>query len=131
MSLPLPPVLERHFLDLTYRGFEDLENDQKMPFVSNVEFLSIGNKSEGRMVELAWILHGEIFQKIRFKAFGDPYLIGSFSWLCFYSEGNSRESLSKLSLPQIAHDLEIPDHKLSCLMLLDDAIQHLLASEKR
>ncbi len=126
MSFPLPPPLDAHFLNPHYRGFEDLKN---ITLKSNVEFLSIGSVSEGRKVELAWIFENDIFQKMRFKAFGDPYLIGIFSWLCFYSEGNSRESLSKLSLVRVAQDLNIPESKLSCLMLMDDAIQHLLTQQ--
>jgi NifU-like protein involved in Fe-S cluster formation len=131
MSFPLPEKVAYHFLDTTYRGFDTLQDDEKLTLKSNAQILSTGGVSEGRKVELAWIFDDGIFKKIRFKAFGDPYLIGSFSWFCFTMEGNSLEFLSKLSLPQIAKELGIPASKLSCLMLIDDVIQSLLATSKR
>jgi hypothetical protein len=131
MSFPLPEKIAYHFLDKTYRGFKTLQDDKKLTLNSNAQFLSIGELSEGRKVEFAWIFDDGVFKKLRFKAFGDPYLIGSLSWFCFTMEGNSFESLSKLSFPQIAKVLEIPNSKLSCLMLMDDLIQSLLANIKR
>jgi NifU-like protein involved in Fe-S cluster formation len=122
MSLPLPEPLKSHFLDKRFRGFNQKNNKLK----STAQFLSIGSLSEGRVVELAWIIEGDIFKEMRFRAFGDAYVIGCFSWLCFCCEGHSVSLLSKLSFLQIARDLKIPDHKLSCLVLLDDAINNII-----
>jgi hypothetical protein len=63
---------------------------------------------------------------MRFRAFGDAYVIGCFSWLCFSCEGQPESFLSTLSFPQIAELLKVPSHKLSSLVLLDDAIQNII-----
>jgi hypothetical protein len=130
MSLPLQEPLKSHFLDRRFRGsslsFKADFFDKNNKLSANAQILSIGSLSEGRIVELAWVLEGDVFKKIRFRAFGDAYVIGCFSWLCFYCEGNSVDLLSRLSFLQIVRDLKVPDHKLSSLVLLDDAINNII-----
>jgi hypothetical protein len=126
MSLPLPASLARHFSDRRYRGFSDFREGHSGQFSANVEFLITGSEHEGRWAQLAWVFNKKKFERVRFLAAGDPYLIGIFSWFCSFLEGNSKEALSTISFPQIARDLKIPDHKLSCLLMLEDVVNQLI-----
>jgi len=116
MSLPLSPVLAKSFQDLRFRGWN----------FSPSYWVQAGSRSEGRLIELAVLLPHEKIEAIGFKAFGDAYTIGILSWVCSQVFGQTWDSLSKLSLPAMVGELQIPSHKVSAAVLIEECIQKLM-----
>lgn len=73
-----------------------------------------------------WVrLDGERIEDARFQAYGCPATIAVGSWLCERAIGSTLAELSAIRGTEIRQALEIPEDRLHCALLGEDAIKSL------
>lgn len=64
--------------------------------------------------------------KARFLAYGCPTAIAVGQWVCEQIEGQGPAALSGITAPLIRQALEIPEDRIHCALMGEDAIKALL-----
>ncbi len=73
-----------------------------------------------------WVrLNGEVIEDARFQAFGCPATIAVGGWLCERAIGSTLADLATIRGREIRQALEIPEDRLHCALLGEDAIKSL------
>jgi NifU-like protein involved in Fe-S cluster formation len=82
-----------------------------------------GEKSLGIRVEFDLRLRGGRVERARFRAYGCPHAIAAASWVAEQAEGRSLAADEWLDPLQLADVLELPEHKLGVLLVVEDAFR--------
>ena len=77
-------------------------------------------------LELQVRLNGERIEDAHFRAYGCPTTIAVGAWLAEWAVGRSLQELAAIRAADIRQALEIPDSRLHCALLGEDAIKSLL-----
>ena len=83
--------------------------------------------SRGRL-EMQVRLDGERIEDAQFRAYGCPTTIAVGAWLAEQAVGRSLDELSAIRALEIMQALEIPESRLHCALLGEDAIKSLCRS---
>jgi NifU-like protein involved in Fe-S cluster formation len=79
-------------------------------------------------LELQVRMSGSRIEDARFRAYGCPISIAVGAWLAERAIGQTLEQLSAIRAPDIRQALEIPEDRLHCALLGEDAIKSLCRS---
>jgi len=82
-----------------------------------------GNEATGARVEFDFRLRGDLVEQAVFRAYGCPHTIAAASWVAEEAEGRSLADTSWLDPLSLAVLLEVPDHKLGVLLVVQDALE--------
>lgn len=82
-----------------------------------------GDESRGTRVEFDFRACGDLVEKGVFRAYGCPYAIAAASWVAETAEGRSLADTSWMDPLSLASLLEVPDHKLGVLLVVQDALE--------
>jgi NifU-like protein involved in Fe-S cluster formation len=85
----------------------------------------------GAWVRFAARVDGGRFVDFRFRAFGCPHTLAAASWVACRQRGAPLDSPSELKAAVLARELDVPAEKLGRLLVLEDALQALLADLRR
>lgn len=79
-------------------------------------------------LELQVRLEGPRVEDARFRAYGCPISIAVGAWLAERAIGRTLEELSTIRAADIRQALEIPDNRLHCALLGEDALKSLVGA---
>jgi NifU-like protein involved in Fe-S cluster formation len=82
-----------------------------------------GDESSGTRVEFDFRLRGNAVEQGAFRAYGCPYTIAAASWVAEHAQGRSLADTTWLDPLSLAALLEVPDHKLGVLLVVQDALE--------
>jgi NifU-like protein involved in Fe-S cluster formation len=82
-----------------------------------------GDETEGTRVELDFRLRDGVVERARFRAYGCPHAIAAASWVAESAEGRSLDDTSWLDPLRLAEILDVPQHKLGVLLVVEDALK--------
>ena len=85
----------------------------------------------GAWVRFAARVHGGRFGDFRFRAFGCPDTLAAASYVACRLRGAPLDAVATLGASDLAHELDVPAEKLGRLLVLEDALQALLADLRR
>lgn len=85
----------------------------------------------GAWVRFAARIVGGRFEDCRFRAFGCPHTLAAASFVACRLRGAPLDAVSTLSPAILARELDVPAEKMGRLLVLDDALQALLADLRR
>lgn len=72
-------------------------------------------------------VEGEQVVDARFQAFGCPTTIAVGAWLAGEAIGKTLDELSRIKAKDIRQTLDIPEDRLHCILMAEDAVKSLLA----
>ena len=87
-----------------------------------------GDPSHGTRVEFDFRLRGGIVERGRFRAYGCPHAIAAASWVAEAAEGKSLSETSWMDPLHLAEILNVPQHKLGVLLVVEDALKDAAAA---
>ena len=79
-------------------------------------------------LQLTARVEGERIADVRFRAFGCPTAIAVGAWLAERAIGRSLDELAGIGAGEISQALEIPEARLHCALLGEDALKSLCRS---
>lgn len=82
-----------------------------------------GEKAHGARVEFDFRLRDGRVERARFRAYGCPHTIAAASWVAEQAEGRDLEEKGWLDPRALADVLELPEHKLGVLLVVEDALR--------
>jgi len=82
-----------------------------------------GERAHGARVEFDFRLRGGRVERARFRAYGCPHTIAAASWVAEQAEGRNLEQNDWLDPHSLADVLELPEHKLGVLLVVEDALR--------
>jgi len=82
-----------------------------------------GEKAHGTRVEFDFRLRDGRVERARFRAYGCPHTIAAASWVAEQAEGRDLEEKGWLDPHALADVLELPEHKLGVLLVVEDALR--------
>jgi len=82
-----------------------------------------GEKAHGARVEFDFRLREGRVERARFRAYGCPHTIAAASWVAEQAEGRDLEEKGWLDPHALADVLELPEHKLGVLLVVEDALR--------
>ncbi|MGB5623137.1 MAG: iron-sulfur cluster assembly scaffold protein [Gammaproteobacteria bacterium] len=82
-----------------------------------------GERAHGARVEFDFRLSGGRVERARFRAYGCPHTIAAASWVAEQAEGRNLEQSDWLDPQSLADVLELPEHKLGVLLVVEDALR--------
>lgn len=82
-----------------------------------------GDESSGVRVEFDFRLRGDTVEQGAFRAYGCPHTIAAASWVAEQAQGRPLVDTSWLDPLSLAATLEVPDHKLGVLLVVQDALE--------
>ncbi len=82
-----------------------------------------GDESRGTRVELDFQLRDGVVERGRFRAYGCPHAIAAASWVAEAAEGRRLTDADWLDPLELAEVLEVPQHKLGVLLVVEDALK--------
>lgn len=82
-----------------------------------------GDEGDGTRVELDFRLRDGIVERARFRAYGCPHTIAAASWVAEAAEGKSLADTGWLDPLELAEMLDVPQHKLGVLLVVEDALR--------
>ena len=85
----------------------------------------------GAWARFAARVDGGRFVDFRFRAFGCPDTLAAASWVACRLRGATLETVSTLGAAVLARELGVPAEKMGRLLVLEDALQALLADLRR
>ena len=89
-----------------------------------------GDESRGTRVELDFRLRDGVVERGRFRAFGCPHAIAAASWVAEAAEGRSLSDTEWLDPLKLAEVLDVPQHKLGVLLVVEDALRDAVRNAK-
>ena len=84
---------------------------------------SAGDEARGTRVEFDFRLRDGVVERGRFRAYGCPHAIAASSWVAESAEGRRLRDTSWLDPLRLAEILDVPQHKLGVLLVVEDALQ--------
>ncbi|MGH8631537.1 MAG: iron-sulfur cluster assembly scaffold protein [Burkholderiales bacterium] len=84
--------------------------------------------ANGSRLQLQARLAGERIEDARFRAYGCPTAIAVGAWLAERAIGRSLAELAAIRAGEICQALEIPESRLHCALLGEDAVKSLCRS---
>lgn len=90
-----------------------------------------GDEASGTRVEFDFRLSGDRVEQGAFRAYGCPHTIAAASWVAEQAEGRSLGDTSWLDPLALAALLEVPDHKLGVLLVVQDALEDAARNRKQ
>jgi NifU-like protein involved in Fe-S cluster formation len=84
---------------------------------------SAGETANGTRVEFDFRLRRGRVEDARFRAYGCPHVIAAASWVAESAAGRSLAETSWLDPLELAEMMELPDHKLGVLLVVEDALR--------
>lgn len=73
-------------------------------------------------------MDGEKIADARFQAYGCPTTIAVGAWLAGQAIGKTLPELEAIRAKEIRQALEIPEERLHCVLMAEDAVKSLLAT---
>lgn len=115
--------------DFVWRLFEERPRAGMLDGVTRTGIASTpANRSQ---LELQVRMRGPRVEDARFRAHGCPISIAVGAWLAGQAIGRTLPELASIRAVDIRQALEIPEDRLHCALLGEDAIKSLLESETR
>lgn len=84
---------------------------------------SAGESAHGTRVEFDFRIRGGRVEDARFRAYGCPHTIAAASWVAESAAGRSLTETGWMNPLQLAEMMELPDHKLGVLLVVEDALR--------
>lgn len=84
---------------------------------------SAGEAAHGTRVEFDFRLRAGQVEDARFRAYGCPHAIAAASWVAESAAGRSLLETSWMDPMELAAMMELPDHKLGVLLVVEDALR--------
>lgn len=72
-------------------------------------------------------MSGARIEDARFQAYGCPTTIAVGAWLAERAVGRSLDDLASVTAALVRDELEIPEERIHCALLAEDAVQSLLS----
>lgn len=85
----------------------------------------------GAWIRFAARVDGGRFGDFRFRAFGCPHTLAAASYVACRLRGAPLDAVSTLDAAVLARELDLPAEKMGRLLVLEDALQALLADLRR
>lgn len=82
-----------------------------------------GDEALGTRVELDFRIRDGVVERGRFRAYGCPHAIAAASWVAEAAEGRTLADTGWLDPLRLAELLEVPQHKLGVLLVVEDALR--------
>ncbi len=82
-----------------------------------------GDEASGTRVEFDFRLRGATVEQGAFRAYGCPHAIAAASWVAEQAHGRPLADTTWLDPLSLAALLEVPDHKLGVLLVVQDALE--------
>ncbi len=82
-----------------------------------------GDESSGTRVEFDFRLRDSTVEQGAFRVYGCPHAIAAASWVAEHARGRTLADTSWLDPLSLAELLEVPDHKLGVLLVVQDAFE--------
>jgi NifU-like protein involved in Fe-S cluster formation len=89
-----------------------------------------GDEARGTRVELDFRVRDGIVEHGRFRAYGCPHAIAAASWVAEAAEGRSLEDTGWLDPHRLAEIMDVPQHKLGVLLVVEDALRAAAAAAR-
>ena len=90
-----------------------------------------GDEGSGTRVEFDFRMRGDQVEQGVFRAYGCPHAIAAASWVAEHAQGRSLGDTSWLDPLALAALLEVPDHKLGVLLVVQDALEDAAGKRKQ
>lgn len=87
---------------------------------------SASESAQGAQIALAVMLDNGLIRKMRFRAWGCPYLIAAAESVCARLEQRPVSDLGDFPLQEIMQNLSIPVERTGRILLIENALQRLL-----
>jgi NifU-like protein involved in Fe-S cluster formation len=87
-----------------------------------------GDEASGTRVELDFRLRDGVVERGRFRAYGCPHAIAAASWVAEAAEGRPLADTGWLDPLRLAEILDVPQHKLGVLLVVEDALRAAAAA---
>lgn len=100
------------------------------PGKPDVQTVRVENRASASWLALHLRLQAGRVAEARFTAFGCPVGIAVGHWLATQAVGKTPAELSALTTAELRRALEIPDDKLHCALMGEDAIKSLKTTQK-
>lgn len=100
------------------------------PGTPDIQTVKVENRASASWLALHLRVRAGQVMEARFTAFGCPVGIAVGHWLATQAVGKSLAELSALSTAQLRQVLEIPDDKLHCALMGEDALKTIAAPLK-
>lgn len=84
---------------------------------------SAGEAAHGTRVEFDFRVREGQVEDARFRAYGCPHAIAAASWVAETAAGRSLTETSWMDPLALAEMMELPDHKLGVLLVVEDALR--------
>ncbi len=92
------------------------------PAAKTVQF---GQKENGAVVAFYCELESDMIKSLQFKAYGCVATIASCSYVCDYLTGKAQKQAAEISSAMLMKDLELPQMKQHCAILISKVIHQL------
>ena len=111
--------------DVVWRLFEQRP---RAGVLDNPTLTGIASTPANRsQLELQVRMSGPRIEDARFRAYGCPISIAVGAWLAGHAIGRTLPELATIRAPDIRQALEIPENRLHCALLGEDALKSLCA----
>lgn len=90
-----------------------------------------GEKRKGVRVQFEIRVDGDCIVDARFRAYGCPHTIATASWLARNISGKNISSLPNIDPIKVAKELDLPQEKLGCVLVAEDALKACVADFRR
>ena len=87
-----------------------------------------GDVEHGTRIEFDFRVRSGIVEEASFRAYGCPHAIAAASWVAESAEGRSLRDTDWLDPLDLARLLDLPEHKLGVMLVVEDALRNAAGS---
>jgi nitrogen fixation protein NifU and related proteins len=113
------PKLLQHFFNPKNVGYFDSHED-------GIRMGIAGSYENGALIHFQIKLKDNCIEAAKFKAYGNGVVIGACSFVAEWVEGKTIAEASQLQAAKLVEELHIPQIKIHCALLVEDALKKTL-----